>query len=33
MFAMAISFVVLVLYLLALYYLGKFIDRQLFGRG
>jgi hypothetical protein len=29
---MATSFVVLVLYLLVLYYLGKFTDRQLFGK-
>jgi hypothetical protein len=32
MFAMAISFIVLVLFLLTLYYLGKFVDRMLYAR-
>jgi hypothetical protein len=32
MFAIAISFIVLVLYLLALHYLGNFIDRLLYGK-
>jgi hypothetical protein len=33
MLAMAISFIVLMLFLLALYYLGNFIDRLLYGEG